>query len=103
MQHAVFVVHIQHVCSTRYSGVHTTYSGPKYRWRWDIYVNILAWKYIFFGFVFFHDVCDDLGHSKPTKTTRTDKAMTLLSSPEARANGARLVTVYVGGTSRGLF
>ena len=65
-------------------------------------MNVLACKKNF-GFVSFHDVCDDLGHSKTTKTTGTDKAMTLLSSPEARANGARLVIVYVGCTSRCLF
>ena len=45
----------------------------------------------------FTDVCDDLGQSKNRKTTRTDKAMTLLSSPQARADGARLVSVNVGG------
>ena len=63
-------------------------------------MNILVWKEMF-GFVFFHDICNDPGDSKTTKT-RTDKDLTLLSSPEARENGARHVTVYVG-TSRSLF
>ena len=73
-----------------------THSGPKYRWRWDIHMNILAFQGNKFWICFFHNVCDDLGHSKTTnETTKTDNAMTLLSSsPEARANGARFVTVY---------
>ena len=42
----------------------------------------------FLDLFFFHDVCDDLGHSKNKETTRTDMATALLSSPQARARNS---------------